>query len=143
MYHYLDDKVFLRAMRQLSGEIMQCFCHILKTDYDIGANFYLVGSGAKNLIMQNETQPIDLDYNLNIVRCEDYDKCRYIKESAGKAFNKALNSYGWADCKDSKSVFTTEKRCFKIGNQTGFSIDVCIVTADGEGNIYRLKHKKT
>ena len=53
---------------------MQLLCHYLKEDYDIGANFYLVGSGARNLILQNENSPIDLDYNLEIVRCEDSNR---------------------------------------------------------------------
>ena len=48
----------------LSGEIMQDFCHLLKENHNIDANFYLVGSGARNLITQNASQPIDLDYNL-------------------------------------------------------------------------------
>ena len=82
MYHYLDDKEFLSKMRRLSGEIMQLLCHYLKEDHDIGASFYLVGSGARNLILQNESNPVDLDYNLEIVRCEDFDDCRYLKECA-------------------------------------------------------------
>ena len=61
MYHYLDDKEFEKDIRNLCGGIMQNLCHILKEDYDIGATFYLIGSGAKNLITQNEKEPIDLD----------------------------------------------------------------------------------
>ena len=79
-------------------------CHILKEEYDIGANFYLVGSGAKNLIMQNERNPIDLDYNLEVVRCEDFRDCRRIKEDVRKAFNSALHEFGWRDCQDSTSL---------------------------------------
>ena len=30
----------------------------------------MVGSGARNLILQNENNPIDLDYNLEIIRNE-------------------------------------------------------------------------
>jgi hypothetical protein len=63
MYHYLDDKEFESKMRTLCGDIMQDLCHILKEDYDIGATFYLVGSGARNLIMQNNNEPVDLDYD--------------------------------------------------------------------------------
>ena len=84
MYHYLDDKEFVSKMRNLCGDIMQDLCHILKEDYDIGATFYLVGSGARNLIMQNNNEPVDLDYNLEIIRCEDFEDCRYIKECVRK-----------------------------------------------------------
>lgn len=70
MYHYLDDKEFTAGIRKLSGEIMQDTCHILKEKYDIGANFCLVGSGARNLITQNNNLPVDLDYNLEILRAK-------------------------------------------------------------------------
>lgn len=53
MYKYVEDKQFLSRMRSLCGEIMQDLCHTLKEEYDIGASFYLVGSGARNLILQN------------------------------------------------------------------------------------------
>ena len=87
MFEYVEDKKYLSRVRSVCGEIMQDFCHTLKEDYDIGSTFYLVGSGAKNLIVQNASQSIDLDYNLEIVRCEDFGDCRTLKECARKAFN--------------------------------------------------------
>lgn len=143
MYHYLDDKEFLHKMRALSGKIMQSLCHYLKEDYDIGANFYLVGSGAKNLILQNANNPVDLDYNLEIVRCEDFEDCRHLKECAKKSFNKALKVYDLYDCEDSTASLTSKQIYFKNGNKTGFSIDVCIIVRDEKGNYYRLIHEKT
>lgn len=139
MYHYLEDKEFLHKMRSLSGEIMQLLCHYLKEDYDIGSNFYLVGSGAKNLILQNADEPVDLDYNLEIVRCEDFKNCRYLKECARKAFNKCLLE----DCEDSRSSLTSKPIYFNNGNPTGFYIDVCITYRDNKDNYYRLIHDKT
>lgn len=41
------------------------------------------------------------------------------------------------------SSLTTEKRCFTQGNDTDFSIDVCIVCEDVDGNYHRLIHEKT
>ena len=143
MFDYVNDKEFLSRMRSLCGEIMQDFCHYLKEDYDIGAVFYLVGSGAKNLIVQNASLPIDLDYNLEIVKCEDYEDCRLIKECARKSFNKALNEHSLEDCEDSTSSLTTGKMHFIKGNSTKFSMDVCIVCKDTEEHFYRLIHKKT
>lgn len=143
MYHYVEDKEFVSRMRSLCGDIMQDLCHTLKEDYDIGAIFYLVGSGARNLITQNETEPIDLDYNLKITRCEDFEERRTIKEAVRKSFNKVLKEYGWRDCQDSTSSLTTERRYFSEGNNTGFSMDVCIVCSDEKGNLYRLIHNKT
>ena len=143
MYHYLDDKEFIHKIRALSGEIMQQLCHYLKEDYDIGANFYLVGSGAKNLIMQNENNPVDLDYNLEIVRCEDFEDGRYLKECARKTFNKCLQEYDLPDCEDSTSSLTSKKIHFKTGNRTEFSIDICITRRDTKDNYFRLIHEKT
>ena len=34
-------------------------------------------------------EPVDLDYNLTIVRCNNFGDCKYLKESCRKAFNKA------------------------------------------------------
>lgn len=143
MYHYVEDKKFLSRMRNVCGEITQDLCHYLKEDYDIGSICYLVGSGARNLITQNASQPIDLDYNLKITKCEDFEDCRTIKEAVRKSFNKALNEHGWSDCQDSTSSLTTERRYFIKGNNTEFSIDVCIVCSDEKGNLYRLIHNKT
>ena len=108
---------------------MQDFCHYLKKDHDIGA-------------IQNTRSPIDLDYNLEIVRCEDYEDCRYIKECARKSFNKALKKHGWEDCDDSTSSLITKKRYFVKGNPTRFSMDVCIVCRDTDEYFYRLINNK-
>lgn len=143
MYEYVNDKEFLSRMRSLCGEIMQDLCHTLKSEYDIGASFYLVGSGARNLIMQNANTPIDLDYNLEIMRIDDFEDCRNIKECVRNAFNMVLKKNGWRDCEDSTSSLTTEKRHFMQGNQTEFSIDICIVCRDIENNYHRLIHEKT
>lgn len=143
MFEYVEDKEYLSRVRRVCGGIMQDFCHSLKVEYDIGASFYLVGSGARNLIVQNALNPIDLDYNLEIIRCDDFNDCRTIKECAKKAFNKALSMNGWGDCEDSTSSLTTQCRRFEQGNQTAFSMDVCIVVTDNDDNIHRLIHEKT
>ena len=143
MYHYIEDKDFLRNMRIFSGEIMQSLCHYLKADYNIGATFYLVGSGAKNLILQNGKNPIDLDYNLEIVKCDDFEDCRHLKECTRKAFNKALADRGLHDCEDSTSSLTTKQIYFKPDSSTLFSVDVCITVRDENDNYHRLIHEKT
>lgn len=139
MYNYVTDKQLISSMRSLSGNMMQDLCHILKEKYNIGATFTLVGSGGRNLILQNANEPIDLDYNLEIVRSDDWNR-KYIKECVRKAFNIVLRKHGWRDCEDSKSSLTTKKN-YIPGSKTLFSIDVCIVYEDG--NFYRLIHKKT
>lgn len=97
---------------------MKDLCHTLKEDYDIGATFTLVGSGARNLILQNANEPIDLDYNLKIIRIDNYENCLYKKECVRKAFNIVLRKHGWRDCEDSKSSITTKKH-FEYPQTTG------------------------
>lgn len=122
---------------------MKDLCHTLKEDYDIGATFTLVGSGARNLILQNANEPIDLDYNLKIIRIDNYENCLYKKECVRKAFNIVLRKHGWRDCEDSKSSITTKKHYFQRISDTGFSMDICIVYKDDDGNLNRLIHEKT
>ncbi|MFR8844298.1 MAG: hypothetical protein ACLVGL_04135 [Waltera sp.] len=59
--------------------------------------------------VQNASLSIDLDYNLEIVRCEDFEDRRNLKECARKSFNKALNERDLGDCEDSTSSLTTGK----------------------------------
>lgn len=142
MYNYVTNKQLISSMRSCCGDMMQDLCHTLKEEYDIGAMFTLVGSGARNLILQNANEPIDLDYNLKIVKSDNWDR-KYIKECVRKAFNIVLRKHGWRDCEDSKSSLTTEKRYFPRISDTEFSMDVCIVYKDDDGNLNRLIHEKT
>lgn len=143
MYEYVEDKRFVRQMRQSCGSLMQELCHQLKEDYDLGTSFSLVGSGKRNMILQNGNEAIDLDYNLEITRCEDYEDCRYIKECVRKTFNKVLKMNNLLDCEDSKSALTTKKFYFEYNPTTLFSFDVAIICRDDEDNSYKLIHKKT
>lgn len=74
--------------------------------------------------VQNASLSIDLDYNLEIVRCEDFEDRRNLKECARKSFNKALNERDLGDCEDSTSSLTTGEIHFVRGNPTEFSMDV-------------------
>lgn len=144
MYHYIQDKEFLKRLRGACGDIVNQLVQSINNDSVMTVEACLVGSGAKNLITQNEDEPIDLDYNLCIVNTESINiRNGYeIKEYVRKQFNKVLYINGWGDCQDSTSVFTTEERVFKRGNQTAFSIDLAI-TCKYHNNWQRLIHQKT
>ncbi|WP_433439927.1 hypothetical protein [Pseudoflavonifractor sp.] len=143
MYHYLDDREFEHRMRRLAGKIMQSLCHRLKVEYDIGANFKLVGSGGRNLILQNADEPVDLDYNLEILRYQDINNGRELKEGVRKAFNEVLNEHRFGDCQESTSCLASPRIYFTRGNKTEFSIDVCITKRDEADYYHRLIHEKT
>lgn len=144
MYHYIQDKEFLKRLRGACGDIVNQLVQSINNDSVMKVKACLVGSGAKNLITQNENEPIDLDYNLCIVSTKSISMLdsRGIKEYVKKQFNKVLCSNGWNDCEDSTSALTTEKRVFKRGNQTAFSIDLAI-TCKYHNNWQRLIHQKT
>ena len=143
MYHYIEDKVFLSNMRELCGGIMQRVCRYLKQDFEIGAIFYLVGSGARNMILQNADNPVDLDYNLEIVKCENYSDCKHLKKCVIKAFSKCLDEYDLRRYENSTSSIKSPEMHFTNGNNTRFSMDICITCRDDNDNYYRLIHKKT
>lgn len=141
MYHWVEDKEYLKRAYGVCSNIVNQLVQALEKD-DIYAEMSIVGSKSRNMVTQNVNNPIDFDFNLEILDAPDFNDCRNLKETIRKAFNVVLNNNGWGDCQDSTSALTTEQRVFNQGNKTPFSIDVCIVCEDG-GTWYRLIHKKT
>lgn len=144
MYHYIQDKDFLKCLKGTCCDIVNQLVQSINNDAIMTVKACLVGSGAKNLITQNENEPIDLDYNLCIVNTKSINILdgHEIKEYVRKQFNKILYSNGWDDCQDSTSALTTGKRAFQKGNQSVFSIDIAI-TCKYHNNWQRLIHQKT
>jgi hypothetical protein len=144
MYHYIQDKEFSKRLKGTCHDIVNQLVQNINNDCVMAVKASLVGSGAKNLIIQNENEPIDLDYNLCIVSTKSINilEGHEIKEYVRKQFNKILYSNGWDDCHDSTSALTTGKRVFQRGNQTAFSIDIAI-TCKYYNNWQRLIHQKT
>ena len=86
MYHFVEDKQFLKRARSDCSAMIKKLETLLTIDIRIEA--FLVGSGAHNMITQNENEGIDFDYNLNILSCPDWDDAKSIKEAVRIAFNK-------------------------------------------------------
>lgn len=144
MYHFIEDKEFLKNLRSTCSNIVNQLVQRINNDSIMTVEAHLVGSGARKLETQNAKQPIDLDYNLNILETHEIDinDCRKIKEYVRKQFNIILNNNGWEDCQDSTSVLSTKYHHFKNGNQTPFKIDLAIVT-EYSRSWFRLIHQKT
>ena len=143
MYHYIEDKKFLGAMRRECSDIINRLVQHINSENVMEVEAHLVGSGAKHLETQNGKKPVDLDYNLRIIKtfeCNINDG-RYIQEYVRRSFNYVLRKKGWGDCKDSKSVFSTQYRKFE-DFETPFKIDLAIVALGSDG-WYRGIHKKT
>ncbi len=145
MYHWIEDKAFLGRMKGLCSDLVNQLVQAINREGRLEVRHYLVGSGAKNLITQNANMPIDLDYNLEILRSEGFninDGCG-IKEYVREIFDEVLECKGWEPCDDSTSTLTTKLHRFPDGNQTLFSIDLCITRVDENGRRLRLIHNKT
>lgn len=144
MYHWIEDKDFLGRMRKECSDVVNRLVTIINNDDVMSVEMHMVGSGAKNMETQNENEPVDLDYNINVLIVNSYNinDCKNIKEYIRKKFNQALKSKGWRDCKDSTSALTTGQMYFLQGNQTRFSIDLAI-TFESNNKWYRLIHNKT
>lgn len=144
MYHYIEDKVFLGRMKRLCADIVNQLVQSINNDSVMQVKAYLVGSGATNLITQNAKEPIDLDYNLCVLKVSgiNFDDGRAVKEHIQGHFNAVLKKNGWGNCEDSTSVLSTEQRVFKKGNQTAFKIDLAVVR-ERRGCWERLIHFKT
>lgn len=144
MYHYIEDKDFLKRMKRLCSDIINQLVQSINNDSVMTVEAHLVGSGAKNLITQNANEPIDLDYNLCVVEVFgiNFNDGRTIKEHIQKHFNEVLNNNGWSNCQDSTSALSTELRHFTKGNKTEFKIDLAIV-CERNYSWERLIHNKT
>lgn len=145
MYHWIEDKDFLSRAKSECSDIVNQLVQAINSEGLMKVRQHLVGSGARNLVVQNASEPIDFDFNLEIVNAGEYriTDCRGIKEYVRKAFNQILNRVDWGDCQDSTSALTTGWRIFRNGNQTPFKIDLCIITVGQDGSWYRLIHDKT
>ena len=67
MYDWVKDRDFLGRMKALCADLVNQLVQAINSDGKMTVKQHLVGSGAKNLITQNAKEPIDLDYNLEIV----------------------------------------------------------------------------
>lgn len=106
MYHYIEDKAFLKRMKSLCSDIINQLVQSINNDSVMTVEAHLVGSGARNLITQNAKEPIDLDYNLCVLEVFGISLSdgKAIKEHIQKHFNAVLNYNGWNNCQDSTSA---------------------------------------
>lgn len=141
MFHFIENKKFLRAMRNECSDLINMLKVSINNGSYLRVSINLVGSGAKDLITQNNSEPVDLDYNICILEVHGSKKEKDIKEYIKKSFNKVLKKKGWGDCSDSKSALTTPLRKLN-GYKTKFSIDLAIIK-EKNNKWYRLIHEKT
>ena len=145
MYDFVEDKEFLKRAQNFCSKFMKKLEEELREKY-INTQFFLVGSGARNMVTQNANEPIDFDYNLNIISVngsndiDDWQE-KEIKHSVIVAANKIMKSFSLPDVDDSTSSITTKPMYYKDEKDIEFSIDICMVTIVNN-KWYRLIHEK-
>ena len=148
MYHYIADRNFLSRMKTYAADTVNRLVQEINNNGLMKVRSELVGSGRKNLITQNASEPVDLDYNLIIEWLDQsefgfYDGKR-IKEYVKEDFDWVLRRKSEDPSDDSKSCLSTKKYFFKgCKNKTAFGIDLAILKKDSSGNLHRLIHYKT
>lgn len=142
MYYYVEDKNFLEKARSCCSRLLKELEENLR-EKGINSQFFLVGSGGRNMITQNENGSIDFDYNLNIISCPSWNDSKGIKELVRKTFNQVMKRNNLNDVDDSTSSLTSKPMYLRDDPNTPFSIDLCIVTKDTDNEWQRLIHEKT
>lgn len=144
MYHYIQDKDFLKRLKSTCFNIVNQLVQSINNDSVMTVKACLVGSGAKNLVTQNANNAIDLDFNICIIDIKsiNINNGWEIKEYIRKQFNSVLKTNDWGDCQDSTSALTTGQMFFEQGNKTAFSIDIAITIKNNSG-WHKLVHEKT
>ena len=89
MYKYFEDKKLLKTIQINCSELVKELEDELRLE-GLNSQVFLIGSGGRNMVMQNENGPIDFDYNLNVLSCDDINNCFQIKELVRKCFNKVM-----------------------------------------------------
>lgn len=90
MYHWIEDKNFLRNMRSLCSGIVNELVQNINNDSVMTVSAHMVGSGARNMETQNAHEPIDLDYNLNIDR-----RCMLIARTFKSSLLQRWSAHLW------------------------------------------------
>lgn len=142
MYKYVEDKEILEKAHSFCSEIMNEIQEEVR-DSNIPCQFFLVGSGARNMVTQNNNEPFDFDYNLNVYDGFDYSNLRQLKNAIINCCNRVMRNNNLSDVDDSTKSITSKPIYFTNYPDDEFSIDICIVTKDGNGNWSKLKHEKT
>ena len=139
MYKYVSNAT-VKPMRSFCADKMNQIKQMLKAEYNLDSDFYLVGSGSKNLVTQNENEPFDLDYNLDIYNLADPNKsAEWLKNTLMQFLNGILENTPFSDCQDSTAVITSR---WKSQNGLFFSFDIAILVENTNGHFCRLIHDK-
>ncbi len=89
-----NDELDANILKVFCSDSLNCLKNVMQNQYDFDCDYYLIGSGTKNLVTKNENKPFDLDYNFEIksfpnnFNPNNSDKLKQSKDLIGKELNK-------------------------------------------------------
>lgn len=118
MYEYVNDAT-IQPYRKYCTAILTELRDALNNEREIKTEFYLVGSGAKNLVTRNGNGSFDLDYNLSILSMPNqyWNDLKQLKDIVRNTLNHIVDDTLFSDGQDSKSVITSNLILKKINPQ--------------------------
>ena len=148
MYKLLNAKT-VKPYKSFCSDKLNQLKNIMFNDYGFECDFSLIGSGARNLITQNENEPFDLDYNFYLYSFpEDFDinstqDLKWLKDTMRTELNNILKDTAFKDAQDSTSVLTARLFFTNDPQRKEFSFDIAILARNKIGNYCRLIHDKS
>ena len=137
MYHYVRNSI-VKPWRSFTADKMNRVKQMLKAEYNLDTDFYLVGSGAKNLVTQNENEPFDLDWNLEVYNLAEPTKnAEWLKTTVMDFLNEILEDTPFRNCQDSTAVITSR---WTTEEDLKFSFDIAIFVENSNGIFCRMIH---
>lgn len=142
MYEFVTDAE-IKPYRSYCTRILTELRELLVEEFEIKTEFYLVGSGAKNLVTRDGAGPFDLDYNLRILEMPNryWNDLKLLKDTVRNSLNRIVKATLFSDGQDSKSVITSNL-VLRDAPQKEFSFDIAILARLQNGNLCRLIHNK-
>lgn len=139
MYHYVRNSI-VKPWRSFTADKMNRVKQMLKAEYNLDSDFYLVGSGAKNLVTQNENEPFDLDWNLEVYNLAEPTKnAGWLKNTVMDFLNELMEDTPFSNCQDSTAVITSR---WTTEEGLKFSFDIAILVENSNGTFCRMIHDK-
>lgn len=141
MYHTVDQKI-CKELRIKCEEILKGVQDYISEYFTF--QFYLIGSGERKLVTQNDNGYFDLDYNLVLMKDKKglINNPKRIKDIFLDAFNKLNPDLGFSFAQNSTSVITS-KLISKINNEKiKFSFDCAIMCEGNSGSMYKIAFVK-
>lgn len=134
----------VKPYREYCTKVLTSLRDSLNEKYDIKTEFYLVGSGANNLVTQDGNGPFDLDYNLRILSMSKkyWNDLKLLKNTVRNTLNEIVGDTFFSDGQDSRSVITSNLFLKNDRTKKNFSFDIAIIAKMDNGNLCRLIHNK-